>query len=115
MDKVRLVLINMHVHDVCGFLAAYCEANSASAVRINSIGRPVATRVMARMLPLLAARLLYRLRKASLIIKNEYRLHVPAEEALALLAVYAMHMTKDDMRRWPGVLVVCGYIDQATA
>ncbi|HMQ77153.1 MAG TPA: hypothetical protein PKE21_13650 [Flavobacteriales bacterium] len=115
MDKLRLVLINMHVHDVCGFLAAYCDAHSAPAVRINTAGKPIASRVMARMLPLLAARLLYRLRKTSLIIKNEYRLHVPTEEALALLAVYAMHMTKDDMRRWPGVLVVCGHIDQATA
>lgn len=114
MDKVRVNIINMHLHDVSEFLGFYCNTHTEAAIRVSMSSKP-SQRAAAMMVAVLSAKLLKRMMTARLMVRNTYKMSIPLEEALALVFIYSNDMPKDLNRKWPGVQFVVGELDQATA
>lgn len=115
MDKVRLNLVNMQAHDLSAFLFYFCELNTPERVRLNTPSTKPSERAIIKMVSALCARLRLRIAKAQLLVKNEYRITVPAEEALALVVAWTTCTNKSMRATCEMVQQIVGEIDQALA
>ncbi len=106
MNTVRITLFPGELEEVLAFLDHYATANQPSAVRLARRHNEHENMV-AQLIPTLCTRLSLRLATARLSLKDQYRMHLPGELALALVLAW---MEQGGSGRWPLAQVLIGNV-----
>lgn len=88
MDRVRVALTELEMRELRAFLSWYCCLHDEQDMKSRYRTAAKYDRATHLLIPLLCVRLLVKLNMASIMVKKGYKLSLPAEWCLALLAAW---------------------------
>lgn len=103
MNTVRMTLRCGELDELINFLHQYTEQHTPARVRLVT-GPTKYCKVVAQLIPTLCARLSIRLATARLSPKDQYRMNLPSELALALVHAWL----EQGGTQWPRAQVLIG-------
>lgn len=110
MNSVRVTLSPCQLHELISFVQHYIEMSSPRALR-EAAGLHEHGKLVARLNSTLCTKLYLRLSGACLVAKPKYRMSLPAEMALALVAAWL----ERGSTRWLLAGVVIGNLHRTLA
>lgn len=110
MNTVRITMHQAELDEVLAFLHHYAQGRTPAKVRL-AMGLTEQGKVVAQLIPTLCARLIIRLSTARLSVKEQYKMKLPGEMAMAL--VYAW--LEQGGSKWPRAQVLIGNLHRNLA